>query len=269
MSIFEALLIGIIQGISEFLPISSDGHLVLLPAIFGLTEPSLQAISIAHQGTLLAVLLYFYKDIWVIIQAVLKSILNHDLMESSESRMGWYILVGTIPAGTIGLLFKDSFEELFKNPQIAAYCLLGTAGMLIIGEYLRTGIKPLSEMSWLDAILIGVAQVVAILPGISRSGTTITTGLLRGFNREASTRFSFLLGIPAILGAGLLALIDLLGDSSAGSQLPALLVAFVTSGVVGYACIHFLLQWVKNRSLTPFALYCAGLAMLYLTVFAN
>lgn len=269
MSIFEALLIGIIQGISEFLPISSDGHLVLLPAIFGLAEPSLQAISIAHQGTLLAVLLYFYKDIWVIVQAVLKSIQNRDLMESSESRMGWYILVGTIPAGTIGLLFKDFFEQLFANPQFAAYCLLGTAGMLMLGEYLRTGIKPLSEMSWLDAMLIGVAQVVAILPGISRSGTTITTGLLRGFNREASTRFSFLLGIPAILGAGLLALKDLLEDPTAGSQLPTLLVAFITSGVVGYACIHFLLQWVKNRSLIPFALYCAGLAVLYLTVFAN
>lgn len=269
MSIFEALFIGIIQGISEFLPISSDGHLVLLPAIFGLNQPSLQAISIAHQGTLLAVLLYFYKDIWVIVQAILKSIQNRDLMESSESRMGWYILAGTIPAGTVGLLFKDFFEQQFANPQIAAFCLLGTAVMLVIGEYLRTGIKPLSEMSWLDAMLIGVAQVVAILPGISRSGTTITTGLLRGFNREASTRFSFLLGIPAIFGAGLLALKDLLEEPTAGSQLPALLVAFVTSGVVGYACIHFLLQWVKNRSLIPFALYCAGLAVLYLAVFAN
>lgn len=264
MTILEAIILGIIQGATEFLPISSSGHLLLIPAIFNLPEPSLNTTAIAHLGTLLAVLVYFRRDIWEIIIAVLQGLYQRRPFENNMSRLGWQILVGTIPAAVIGLLFEETLDEIFGNPTIAAVALFGTAALLIIGEWLHSGTKPIEKLSWLDAIIIGLFQLLALLPGISRSGSTITGGLARGLDRAPAARFSFLLGIPAIAGAGLLALLDLFASADLADQLPSLGATFVVSAVVGFLCIHFLLTWLRQHRLYPFAIYCAAFGALFL-----
>lgn len=264
MNLFEAIFLGLIQGATEFLPISSDGHLVLLPALFGLKPPDLNLISIAHQGTLLAILIYFRADIYQITFAVLDGLRWRQPLSTPESRLGWYIAVATLPAAIIGFLFKDFFEESLNHPTVAAFCLLLTAGLLVTGERLMSGRTSLSQMSWADALWVGLLQPLALLPGLSRSGTTIATAVWRGLDRPAAARFSFLLGIPAILGAGLLGFIDLLQAGNLADQAPAYFVTFLTSALVGYACIHFLLSWVRQHTLYPFAIYCTIFGLLYL-----
>lgn len=264
MSIIEAILLGILQGATEFLPISSSGHLVLFPAIFGMTQPSLALIAVAHLGTLLAVLVYFRHDIWSIIKAVIGGIKQRDPFGDTNARLGWYIALGTIPAATIGLLLEDYFEKVFSNPTAAAFFLLVTAFLLVAAERMFTGAKLLAEMSWWDALIIGLFQTLALLPGISRSGSTITAGIWRGLNRTSAARYSFLLGVPAILGAGILALSDVFGSGNMSSQWPSFLAAFVAAAVTGYACIYFLLAWLRRHSLYIFAVYCALLGGGYL-----
>jgi undecaprenyl-diphosphatase len=264
MSIIEAIILGMLQGATEFLPISSSGHLVLFPAIFGLTQPSLALIAVAHLGTLLAVLLYFRNDLWAIFKSLLDGIRQRDPLRDSNARLGWYIVVGTIPVAIAGLLFESKFESLFGNPTAAAFFLLVTAVFLVIAERLLTGTKLLAEMSWSDSIIIGLFQMLALLPGISRSGSTITAGIWRGLNRASAARYSFLLGVPAIFGAGLVALVEVVGNDSISAQWPLLLAAFIAAAVIGYACIYFLLAWLRNHSLYIFAVYCALLGGGYL-----
>lgn len=266
MSIFEAIILGIVQGATEFLPVSSSGHMVLVPASFNMTQPDLNAVAIAHLGTLLAVLIYFYKDLCKITAGTLSGIRTGQLMGTTESRLGWYIVVGSIPAAAAGLTLEDYFEKIFSAPLYAASFLLCTAALLIFGERVRTGEKTLSKMTWLDAIVIGVFQMLALLPGISRSGSTIVGGLLRGLDRGIAARYSFLLGVPAIVGAGLLSVLDLVDSPDLGNKLPALLTTFFAAAVVGYACIHILLQWLKKRSLIPFAVYCSAFGIIYIIV---
>ncbi len=264
MSIIEAILLGILQGATEFLPISSSGHLVLIPAIFGMTQPNLSLIAIAHEGTLLAVLIYFRHDLWEIVKGVRNGLLERSPMGSTNSRLGWYIAVGSIPAAATGLLLEESFENVFGNPTAAAFFLLVTAGLLLLAERFLSGKKVLAEMSWADTIVIGLMQMLALLPGISRSGSTISAGIWRGLSRETAARFSFLLGVPAILGAGILALADILGSGVIASQWPVYVATFLAAAVTGYACIFFLLAWLRNHSLTIFAAYCALLGGGYL-----
>jgi undecaprenyl-diphosphatase len=257
MSILEAILLGIVQGATEFLPISSSGHLVLVPAILGLPQPSLNIIAIAHLGTLIAVLIYFHRDLWSIIIAVLTGLIKRSPMQDTNSRLGWYIVIGSIPAATVGLLFAEFFDQVFGTPTLAAFFLLMTALLLIWGERMYTGEKILDQMTWMDAIAIGLFQMLALFPGISRSGSTITGGLWRGLDRETAARYSFLLGVPAILGAGLLSIFDLQQSGSLISEWQVLLAAFLSAAVVGYACIYFLLAWLRSHSLYIFAAYCA------------
>ena len=264
MSILEAIFLGIIQGATEFLPISSSGHSILLPLIFGLGEPGLNEVVIAHQGTLLAVLVYFRRDIWAIIKAVLQGLVERNPLGNVESRLGWFLVVGSIPAAVIGLLFEHQFETVFSDPRFAAFFLIITAGLLIIGEKMLSGRKKLADMTWIDAILIGVFQMFALFPGVSRSGSTIMGGLTRGLNRELAARYSFLMSVPIIAGAGLIKLLGLLQAGNLAAQLPSLITVFVVAAVVGYACIAFLMNWLKERSLYPFAIYCAVFGAGYL-----
>jgi undecaprenyl-diphosphatase len=187
-------------------------------------------------------------------------------MGTTESRLGWYIVVGSIPAAVAGLTLEDYFEEIFGTPLIAAAFLLCTAALLIFGERMRTGGKTLSKMTWLDAIVIGVFQMMALFPGISRSGSTIVGGLLRGLDRGIAARYSFLLGIPAIVGAGLLSVLDLLDSPELENKISALITTFIVSAIVGYGCIHFLLQWLKKRSLIPFAVYCSAFGIIFIII---
>ena len=264
MSIIEAIILGIIQGATEFLPISSSGHLVLLPEIFGLQTADLTMVGIVHLGTLVAVLIYFWKDILAIITAVWQGIQNRDLMGTTDARLGWLIAIGSIPAVVLGVGLEDFFARVFTAPTIAAFFLLVTAGLLVAGEKMLSGNKEVGQMRGKDAIIVGLFQSFALFPGISRSGSTIVGGLFRGLDRPTATRFSFLLGIPVILGAGLLSVLDIVTAPEA-TQLPIIyLTAFLTAAIVGYGCIYFLLRWVRNHSLYIFAVYCALLGSGYL-----
>jgi len=178
--------------------------------------------------------------------------------------LGWYIVVGSIPAATAGLLFTDFFDQVFGTPKIVAFFLLVTALLLVWGERMLTGKKSLAKMTWVDAISIGFFQMLALFPGISRSGSTITGGLWRGLDRETAARYSFLLGVPAIMGAGLLSIFDLQQSGTLASEWPLLLAAFLSAAVVGYACIYFLLAWLRSHGLYIFAAYCALLGGGYL-----
>ena len=263
MSLLEAIIIGIIQGATEFLPISSDGHLVLIPAVFGLSQPDLVLIGLVHAGTLLAILSYFWRDLLAIARAVLGGLARRQPFATADARLGYFMVLGSIPAAIVGLLAMDFFEEQFGSPTVAAAGLLVTAAFLVIGERLKSGTKSLDRLTWLDALIIGSFQVLALFPGISRSGTTIAAGLGRGLDRPTAARFSFLVGLPAIAGAGLLSIIDIF---SAQGSLPMghYAAAFVAAAVVGYGCIAFLLNWVKRHTLYPFAIYCAVVGLLYL-----
>lgn len=263
MSLLEAIIIGIIQGATEFLPISSDGHLVLIPAVFGLTQPDLVLIGLVHAGTLVAIVSYFARDLWAILRAVLSGLANRRPFADDNARLGWLMVLGSVPAAVVGLLLKDWFERQFQSPVVAAAGLLVTAAFLVVGERLLRGVRTIPQMTWLDTLIIGSFQVLALLPGVSRSGTTIAAGLGRGLDRPSAARFSFLVGLPAIAGAGLLAIIDIF---SANGSLPAghYLAAFIAAAVTGYLCIAFLLNWLRRHSLYPFAVYCAVVGTLFL-----
>jgi undecaprenyl-diphosphatase len=263
MSLLEAIFLGILQGATEFLPISSSGHLVLVPAVFNLAPPDLVFIGLVHTGTLLAVLIYFRQDIIEILRGWFGGLRTRQPMGTTESRLGWYILAGTIPAALAGLLLESFFEEVFGTPIIAAFFLLVTGTFLVIGERLLSGKKTLATMGWTDAIVIGLFQMLALFPGLSRSGSTITGGLLRGLDRPTAARYSFLLGIPAIAGAGLLSIIDIFGAERTVS-LGVYAGGFIAAAVSGYLCIAFLLSWVRTHSLYIFAAYCFLVGGLYL-----
>lgn len=267
MSYLEALILGIVQGATEFLPISSSGHSVLVPVIMGFDTPGLNAVVVAHLGTMLAVLVYFFEDIKGIVTDVMDGLVRRQPLYSAEARLGWFIVVGTIPAAVAGLLLESWFETVFADPRWAALFLIGTAVLLITGERLRSGEKKLAQMTWLDAIIIGIFQMFALLPGISRSGSTIVGGLIRGLDRTLAARYSFLMSAPIIFGAGLFQGIDMVREGGWQSELGPLLVIFITSAVVGYGCITFLLAWLRQRSLYPFAAYCILIGGLFLLVY--
>lgn len=266
MDVLEAIILGIIQGATEFLPISSSGHLLLIPSLFNLEEPDLNGIAVAHLGTLLAIIVYFRKDLWDIVGAVLTGLRQRQPLNSFEARLGWYIAAGSVPAIIFGFLFGDFIDELIQDPTVAAALLIGTGIILIIGEQLLVGDKDISKMTWSDTIIIGFAQALALLPGISRSGITITAGISRDLDRPTAARYSFLLGVPAIAGAGLLAILDIAQSQIQPNQTLQLLVTFIVAAGVGYACIYFLMNWLRQRSLYPFAAYCILFGALYLFI---
>ena len=187
-------------------------------------------------------------------------------MGTTESRLGWYIVVGSIPAVLAGLFLAQTIDDRLANPTSAAIMLIVTGLILVMAERLLTGIKSLSKLTWRDAITIGVAQMFALIPGISRSGATISAGVGRGLDRSSAARYSFLLGVTAIAGAGLIAAIDLAKSPTIGDQVLELAITFITAAIVGYVCILFLLTWVRRRNLYLFAGYCITFGVLSLLV---
>lgn len=266
MTLFEAILLGIIQGITEFVPVSSSGHLLLVPDLFNLTAPDLTLIAVSHIATILAVIIYFRRDLWQILTAVIDGLRQRQPMATSDARLGWYIAVGSIPAAIVGFTLKDFFDAIFEQPVPAALFLLATAALLVTGEKLLAGNKTPAEMSWTDAIIIGLFQTLALFPGVSRSGSTIVGGLIRGLDRYTAARYSFLLSVPITTGAGLFEARHLAQANISSAEMMPIIVTFMVSGVVGMACIHFLLAWLRQRSLYGFAIYCAAFSLLYLTV---
>jgi len=269
MSLIQSLLLGIIQGATEFIPVSSSGHLVLAPYIFGWDIPSQEAFLfdvLVQVATLTAVFGYFWNDLKNIATAIIKGILNRKPFHEQNARLGWYLVLATIPAGITGLLFKDTFEEAFSNPKWAAFFLLGTALLLVIAEQFSKHFRVLENITWMDSLSIGIFQILSLFPGVSRSGATITGGMIRKFERQAAARFSFLMSIPIMLAAGILAISDLFQNPHLLTNLPTYLAGFFTAALVGYVSIRWLLRYLSNRSLYIFAVYCT---LLGLGVLAN
>ncbi len=263
MTFIQALLLGILQGATEFLPVSSSGHLVIFPHLLGWSEPGLAFDTLLHLGTLAAVIFYFRRELWQLAVAVWDSLRRRKL-DTAEARLAWFLVLATIPGALLGFLFEDQVEQLFGMPRTVAIFLLVTAALLAISELLSRRSRGLETLTWRDALMIGLAQAAAILPGLSRSGATIAAGLLLGYRREESTRFSFLLAIPIVLGGGLYQLLKLVmaGFSGVGSLA---LVGMLAAALVGYAAISGLLALVRRHALWPFVAYCALLGVLVLT----
>ena len=259
MTLFQAILLGVVQGATEFLPVSSSGHLVLVPWFFGWSfEPRTAFIFdvLVQWGTILAVLLYFRRDLLEIGLAWVRGLAGGRPFEDLYSRLGWMILLASIPAALIGLVFKSTVESTFTQPAAVSAFLLLTAGLLLASERLHRQSRELGSLSWLDSIFIGFAQALALFPGVSRSGSTIAGGLIRGLDRTDAARFSFLLAIPTMIGAGLIALLDLKSAANASAQIAPLIAGFLAAAVVGFASIHFLLSYLRKHRLTIFAIYC-------------
>jgi undecaprenyl-diphosphatase len=256
MNLLQAIILGILQGATEFIPISSSGHLVLVPWLFGWDSPGLVFDTVVHWGTLVAVLVYFWRDWWTLITAWLRGLFRWDWRDAN-ARLMWLLIVGSIPAAVIGFLLEDFFESLFSQPVWVCIFLFVTAALLTIGEWLGKKTRSLNELRWSDALTIGLGQAAAIAPGISRSGSTISVGLLRGVERAAAARFSFLLATPIILGAGALQLLDLFSVPDPTAMAPALVAGFLAAAITGYLCIRFLLRYLQRGMLYPFAIYCA------------
>ncbi|NLG48972.1 MAG: undecaprenyl-diphosphatase UppP [Chloroflexi bacterium] len=261
MSILRAILLGLLQGLTEFLPVSSSGHLTLIPWLLHWEDPGLTFDVLVHLGTLIAIVFYFWADIWALLRAWWNSLRTREA-KTTEARLAWLIILSAIPAALLGFFLEDFFEQLFAAPLAVSILLLVTGCLLWVSERLGQRVLPLSKMGWRDALTIGVAQGFAIAPGISRSGATISAGLLRGLERDAAARFSFLMVIPVIAGAAAFQLLDAV---SAGLELAdgaALLAGFVTAMVSGYVAIRFLLGYVRQHSLRPFAYYVWAVGLL-------
>ena len=259
MTILQSIILGIVQGLTEFIPVSSSAHLVLVPYWFGWTFPADQVFIfdvLVQLGTLLAVIIYFWKDLITIIRAVIHGIMIRKPFEDVNARLGWLVIVATIPAGFAGLFLKDLVEETFNSPMTTALLLLGTSAMLILAEIFGRQRSTLKEMGWLDAFIVGIFQAISIFPGISRSGSTITGGLLRKLDRSSAARFSFLMSIPIMAAAGVLAISDLVAVPHLASFLPMVAAGFISAAIVGFLSIKWLLRFLRNHSLFGFAIYC-------------
>jgi undecaprenyl-diphosphatase len=268
MNLFQALILGVIQGATEFLPISSSGHLVLVPWLLGWEQPGLAFDAVVHWGTALAVIVYFWREWLALIRAVFQAI-RQRTFDDPKARLALMIVIGTLPAALIGFLFESFFEDMFARPVAAAAFLLVTATLLSVAERLGRQERNLEQMTWLDALVVGLGQALAIFPGLSRSGATIAAGLARGLEREPAARFSFLLATPIILGTGGFKLLDLAQAGNLTGQVPTLIVGLVAAGAVGLGCIHFLLRYLQRRSLYPFAIYCAAVGTTCLIIAAT
>lgn len=258
MTIFQAIILGIVQGVTEFLPISSSGHLVLVPSLLGWEIPADEAFIfdvLVQLGTLVAVIVYFWKDLWAILSVTIKSVGKPNMLSHPEVRLGVNILVATIPAVVIGFFFQETVEDAFGSPTATALFLLLTAALLVVAERVGKRTRGINEIVWIDALVIGLFQAMSLFPGVSRSGATITGGMIRHMKRPAAARFSFLMAIPVMIGAGSLAVIDLVGLPDVSAFAVPMLVGFLTATVVGYVAIRWLLRYLTERTLYIFSIY--------------
>ena len=272
MSFIEAVILGIVQGLTEFLPISSTGHLTLAGKFMGLIsdknpEHWTSFIAVIQLGTMLSIFVYFWKDLWNILTEFLQQNLQRRIQyskQSTNSKLGWMIILGTIPIVVIGLLFKDMIEgALTKNLYVISGSLIVLAIILAAAEKTAKFKKDIEDITVLDSILIGLAQAVALIPGSSRSGTTITGGLFLGLKRDVAARFSFLLSVPAVLASGVLQLIESLKYIDYDLTVN-LIVATLVSAVSGYLAIDFLLKFLKKNTTFVFIYYRIALGVLIL-----
>jgi undecaprenyl-diphosphatase len=255
VSLLEAIVLGIVQGLTEFLPVSSTAHLRIVPALFGWEDPGAAFTAVTQLGTMVAVLLYFRTELWRIARSWLTSLLPGRPADF-DARMGWYLVVGTVPIVVFGYLFRRQIETGARSLYLIGTTLIVLGLLLLLAERVATHRRPLESVRTREGVLVGLAQAAALVPGVSRSGATITAGLFLGLERSAAARFSFLLSVPAVVLSGLFQLFELMRDGFADSGgAVSLIVATALAFVVGYASIAFLLRWLATHTTAIFVAY--------------
>lgn len=263
MDLMEAAVLGLVQGATEYLPVSSSGHLVLVPWLLGWQKAPFAFDVLVQLGTLLGVIVYFWQDLVEMARAMLRGLMTRKPFEDPQARLGWLVGVATVPAAVLGLLLEDHVEEVFGSARGTAAFLLLTATLLAISEKLSRRQPPLPEIKLPHAIMIGFSQALALFPGVSRSGATLSGALLLGLDREKGARFSFLMSIPVMVGAGLLTGRKVVANPEMLANLgPAIAVGFVTAAISGYIVIRWFLGFLKTRSLYVFSVYCFTVGLL-------
>jgi undecaprenyl-diphosphatase len=262
ISWFEAIILGIVQGLTEFLPISSSAHLLIVSEVFGWQDPGAAFTAVTQIGTECAVILYFRHEIWRIISTWVRALTDKELRSDLDARMGWYVIIGTIPIAILGYLFKDQIETIARNLWLVATMLIVFGLVLGAADRFGSKVKDIDSLNARDGVLYGLGQAMALIPGVSRSGATISVGLGLGYNREAATRYAFLLAIPAVLASGFFEALQI-GDSAAPQWGPTI-VATVIAFVIGYLVIAWLLKYLATNSYMPFVIYRLILGFLVL-----
>jgi undecaprenyl-diphosphatase len=253
VSWLEAVVLGVIQGATEFLPISSSAHLLILSQIFGWDDPGAAFTAVTQIGTETAVIIYFRREIGAILRSWARSITNADARQDPDARMGWLIIVGTIPIAVLGVLFKDQIETAARNLWLVAANLIIFGVILGVADALGSRTKSERDLTVRDGVLYGLAQSLALIPGVSRSGATISAGLGLGYTRGSAARYAFLLAVPAVLASGLFEARKI-GDDTTVAWGPTILATLIAFGV-GFAVISWLMTWLTTRSYLPFVLY--------------
>lgn len=266
MSWFEAIVLGIVQGLTEFLPVSSSAHLLILSQLFGWEDPGAAFTAVTQIGTEMAVIIYFRREIGEILRAWFGSIRNADLRHEPAARMGWLVLIGTIPIAVLGFVFKDQIETLARNLWITATMLIVFGVILGVADALGARVKTERDITVRDGVLFGFAQALALIPGVSRSGATISAGLGMGYTRGAAARYAFLLAVPAVLASGLFEARKI-GDEANVAWGPTI-VATVIAFTVGFAVIAWLMRWLTTKTYLPFVLYRVALGLLVYALLA-
>jgi undecaprenyl-diphosphatase len=267
MDAFQAIVLGIVQGLTEFLPVSSSGHLRIVPAFFGWEDPGAAFTAVIQLGTMAAVLLYFRHDLLRIVRAWFRSLRDPAMRSDLDARMGWYIGLGTVPIAIFGFIFKDQIESGARDLYLIGTTLIVLGLVLLYAEHVAQRTRDLADITRRDGILIGLAQACALVPGVSRSGSTITAGLFLGFDRASAARYSFLLSVPAVVLSGLFELRKV-GDPGGAGAVPTA-IATVLAFVVGYASIAFLLRWLTSHSTAVFVAYRVALGALVIALTAS
>ncbi len=266
----QALVLGLVQGLTEFVPISSSGHLILVPWLFGWKDPFIDSIAfgvLLHMGTLLALLVYFWRDWTVLVPAGLATIRDWSFRGDPNRKMAWLIAVATIPAIIAGPLFESTFESVVREPAPVALMLCIGAAILWLADRWGPKLREMGSLTFPNAAGIGVAQVLALVPGISRSGVSISAGLFLGLKREAAARFSFLMATPVVGGAGIWEGRKLIThEAGVNPDAQLIVIGFVAAAVSGMLAIHFMLEFLKRRPVTPFVVYRVVAAALVFVV---
>jgi len=254
MGLLEAIVLGLVQGVTEFLPISSTAHLRIVPALLGWADPGAAFSAVIQLGTVAAVLIYFRRDLWSLTVAALRSLARRQPLETTESRLAWFVVLGTLPIGVFGLIFKNAIETQLRSLYVISGSLMALAAVLFVYERIASHQRTLDQMTLKDGVVIGLWQCLALVPGASRSGTTITGGLSLGFRREDAARYSFLLSIPATALAGVFQLKHFL-EAPEKPPTVALAVSTAVAFISGMAAIAGLLRYLRTRTMMVFVVY--------------
>ncbi len=252
---FQAIILGIIQGLTEFLPVSSTAHLILAPWIFGWDDPGLAFDVVVHLGTLTGIIVFFWKDFYSIFQGMKSGLMVKQANIGIDGKLGWYIIIGTIPAGLAGLFFKDQIETVLRDPHLIAITLILFGLILLWAEVVGRKKRRMDHLNIVDAIIIGCAQAIALIPGVSRSGITITAGLFRNLERATAARFAFLLSTPIIMAGGLLSFIEVYKEGFPQEMYWPFAAGFVSSAVSGFLAIKYLLMFLSKQKVNIFVYY--------------